>query len=444
MKDANATLKLNIPLLRDDGTYTTIPGYRCHHKQHKLPVKGGTRISPLVELDEVEALALLMSLKLSVVEVPFGGAKGGLAMEQSKFSKKEVERVIRRYTIEMAKYNFIGPGIDVPGPDVGTTTWHMDLMKDTYHTLYGLQDFNQIAIVTGKSIVEGGINGRPESTGLGVFYCIRNILNEDEYEPLRKRHGITKGLEGKTTCIQGFGAVGYNVAKFLYEHQGKITGVQEWDGCVTNDKGLDVEDLKNYIVENGGLKGYKDFNPDIKDIFEKECDILVPAALEKAINNGNASKIKTKLIAEGSNGSTTVDADKILQDRNVLIIPDILCNAGGVTCSYLEWVKNIEHKRPGRLTNKWEEKTKKVMLKAIEKELNEAGIDIDLSNLDPSVTKGASDLDLVYTGINNIMSIALQQIVETAEKKQVNLRIAAYLTAINRIHRCYENSGLTL
>lgn len=176
LKNANAVIKLNIPLVRDDGTYTTVEAFRCHHKMHKIPCKGGTRLSSHVDQSEVEALALLMSLKLAVVEVPYGGAKGGLKMDPAKFSKSETERLMRRYTIELTKYNFIGPGIDVPGPDVGTTTWHMDMMKDTYHTLYGMTDINMNGIVTGKSLVEGGINGRPESTGLGVFYCIREIL----------------------------------------------------------------------------------------------------------------------------------------------------------------------------------------------------------------------------------------------------------------------------
>jgi glutamate dehydrogenase (NAD(P)+) len=443
LKDSNATLKMNIPLVRDDGTYCTIPAFRCHHKQHRLPVKGGTRIAPDVDLDEVEALALLMSLKLSVVEVPFGGAKGGLKMDQRKFSKNEVERVLRRYTIEMAKYNFIGPGRDVPGPDVGTGTWHMDKMKDTYHTLYGMSDFNQTAIVTGKSIVEGGINGRPESTGLGVFYCIRNILEYPQYTELRAKYNLEKGCQGKRVIIQGFGAVGYNVARFLVEQGAIVIAVQEYDGCVSNPEGIDVEELKTHITLNKGVKGYKDFIKQ-KEVITRDCDILIPAALEKAINKTNASNIKAKLIAEGGNGTTTVEADNILKNLNVLIIPDILCNAGGVTCSYLEWVKNIEHKRPGRLTMKWEQKTKKVLLDAIQDELGKVGVKVDFSGLDKEVTKGASDLDLVYTGIDNIMTIALEQTIKTSEEKKVDLRTAAYINAINRIYACYENSGLTI
>lgn len=443
LKNPNATLKLNIPLLRDDGSFTSIEAYRCHHKQHRLPVKGGTRISIECDLEEVEALALLMSLKLAVVEVPFGGAKGGLKMDQSKFSKREIERVLRRYIIELCKYNFIGAGIDVPGPDVGTTEWHMDIMKDTYHTLYGMQDFNQTAIVTGKSIMGGGINGRPESTGLGVFYCIHNILVDDSYQNIRKSFNIEKGIENKTVIVQGFGAVGYNVSKFLVEAGAKVIGVQEWDGCVYNPYGIDIKDLKSYIVTNKSVQGYKDSIHD-KEILSRDCDILIPAALEKAIYSQNAGNIKAKMIAEGGNGVTTFQADKILQAKNILIIPDILANAGGVTCSYFEWLKNIEHKQPGRLTTKWEEKSKKGLLRAIEAELVKVGINVPLSNLSKEITKGGSDLDLVYTGLENIMSIALHQTVDTAQKKGVSLRTAAYINAIERIYKSYLAMGLTI
>jgi glutamate dehydrogenase (NAD(P)+) len=443
IKYPNTTIKVNIPLVRDDGSYCTIQGFRCHHKQHRLPVKGGTRIAENVDLEEVEALAMLMSLKLAVVEVPFGGAKGGLKMDPKKFSKNEIERVIRRYTIELAKYNFIGPGIDVPGPDVGTGEWHMDIMKDTYHTLYGLQDFNQTAVVTGKSIVAGGIKGRPESTGLGVFYCIRNILEKPRYEELRKKHGLTAGVEGKRVIVQGFGAVGYNAAKFLVESGATIVGVQEWDGCVYNPHGLDIADLKNHLNKTKGAKGHKDYIG-TQSILDKDCDVLIPAALEKAINKNNAMGIKARLIAEGGNGTTTFEADRILQDKGVIIIPDILCNAGGVTCSYFEWLKNIEHKQPGRLTYNWERKSKQILLEAIEEQLKSNGVNVNLSKLDKEVTRGGSDLELVYTGLESILTIALDQTVNTSTERNINLRIAAYVNSIERIYRCYENAGLTL
>lgn len=443
IKKPNTTVKLNIPVVRDDGSYCTVEAFRCHHKQHRLPVKGGTRISEHVEQQEVEALALLMSLKLAVVEVPFGGAKGGIKINQSHFSKAEIERILRRYTIELAKYNIIGPGIDVPGPDVGTGEWHMDIMKDTYHTLYGMSDFNASGVVTGKSIVNGGIRGRPESTGLGVFYSIRNVLLDEGFDKLRAKHGITKGIKGKKVIAQGFGAVGYNACKYLQKEGAIVVGVQEFDGCVYNADGIDVEEVKQHLTKNRGLKGHKHFVP-ISSIFDKECDILIPAALEKAINKHNVGSIKAKLIAEGGNGTTTFEADRQLQERGVLIIPDILCNAGGVTCSYFEWLKNIEHKQPGRLTHNWEKASKESLLQGIQEQLKQNGITVDFNKIDKSYTRGGTDIELVYTGLDFIMSNSLRHIVQTSEKLNVNLRIAAFVDAIERIHACYDSVGVTI
>lgn len=443
IQSPDCTLKMNIPIVMDDGSYRTITAFRCHHKHHRLPMKGGTRIAPNVDIDEVEALALLMTLKLATVEVPFGGAKGGLKMDPRKFSKAEMERAIRRYTMELAKYNFIGPGIDVPGPDVGTSEWHMDIMKDTYHTLYGLKDFNMTGVVTGKSLIAGGIKGRPESTGLGVFYCIRNILMNSEFEALRKKHNLESGIAGKVVCVQGFGAVGYNAAKFLVKEGAKIIAVQEFDGCVYNENGIDVEDLKQYLSKHKSVKGYIDHSTNVS-IFDQECDIFIPAAMEKAINKHNAPIMKVKLIAEGGNGTTTFEADKILQAKNVLIIPDILCNAGGVTCSYFEWLKNIEHKQPGRLTIEWEKKSKLILLEGIQKKLAEVGVNVDFSSFKPEVTRGASDLELVYTGLDSILTIALRKVYDVAHKKNVSLRLGAYIFSIEKVYASYENAGLTL
>ena len=443
LKGANATLKMNIPLLRDDGSFVAIEAFRCHHKQHKLPVKGGTRISPDVNLEEVEALACLMSFKLAVVEVPFGGAKGGIKMDQRNFSRKEVEKVIRRYTIEMGKYKFIGAGIDVPGPDVGTSEWHMDIMKDTYQTLYGLQDFNYAAVVTGKSVVGGGINGRPESTGLGVYYCIRNVFNYNEYADVRERFNIQSGLKDIKVIVQGFGAVGYNVSRYLVEDGAKIVGVQEFDGCVYNENGLDIEDFKKYMNENRTTKGYKDRVED-KEILTKECDLLIPAALEKAINKSNAGNIKAKVIVEGGNGVTTFAADEILQANRILVVPDILANAGGVTCSYFEWLKNIEYKQPGRLSKRWEEKAKRLLLDAVEKQLHDVGVKVNLQEIEESELRGGNDYDLVLAGLDSIMSLALDQTIQTARNQKISLRMAAFVNSMERIYKCYENAGLTV
>lgn len=353
IKAADSTIKFHIPLLKDDGTYEMIPCYRCQHSHHVAPAKGGTRLSEHVNIQEVEALATLMSIKLAIVDVPFAGGKGGLRIDPRKYSKGEVARLMRRYTIELAKKGFIGAGVDVPGPDVGTTTWHMDIMMDTYRTLFGHNNIDAEGCVTGKSVEVGGIAGRTESTGLGVYIIARNILSEAKYRDLRAERGIGDGLAGKSYVVQGFGNVGYYFSKFMSGDGAKLVGVVERDGSIIDHNGIDVLELKAYIDKNGGIKGYPKgrFVPDESAMYE-QCDIFVPAALEQAINRNNADKIKAKVVVEAANGSTTVIGDEILQRKNVLVVPDVLANAAGVTCSYFEWLKNLDHRRPGRMTKK--------------------------------------------------------------------------------------------
>ena len=355
LKKANTTLKVQIPLVKDDGTIEIIPAYRCQHKHHKSPSKGGTRLSEHVNIQEVEALASLMTLKLSLVEVPFAGAKGGLRLDPKKYSKNEITRLMRRYTIELAKKGFIGAAVDVPGPDVGTGTWHMDIMQDTYSTLYGHNDIDTVGCVTGKSVEVGGINGRTESTGLGVFHITKSICEAADYIELRKKHGIENGLRGKKFIVQGFGNVGYWYSKFMVEQGAILVGVTELSGSIYNAEGINIDEFHAFNTKNRGDKlneytGATFIEGD--GAMYKECDIFVPAALEQAINRNNAHKIQAKLIVEAANGATTVMGDKILAERGILVVPDILANAGGVTCSYFEWLKNLDHRKPGRMTKK--------------------------------------------------------------------------------------------
>lgn len=438
LRAPNAALKLNLPLVRDDGSVEMIPAYRVHHKHHKLPLKGGTRLNEHVNLDEVEALATLMSLKLATVEVPYGGAKGGLRLNPRLYSRGEIERVLRRYTLELCRYNFIGPDKDVLGPDVGTAEWHMDVVKDTYQALYGFNDINHDAVVTGKSLVNSGLRGRSEATGLGIFYCVRDVLEEPRYADLRARHGIPAGLRGKRVAVQGFGAVGYWASRFLVQAGAVVVGVQEFDGCVVNPAGIDVERFKQHLTEKRTTHGYSD-RVERETVFNLDADVLIPAALEKAITGFNAGAITARLVAEGGNGSMTVEADAELQAKNVLVIPDILCNAGGVTCSYLEWLKNLEHKQPGRLTSKWEETSNRMILGAIEGEFRKKGIEVELTKLSKVISRGGNDVDLVYTGLENILSQALLKTVGKAEEKGISLRMAAYVNAIERIDRCIQS-----
>lgn len=302
-------------------------------------------------MQETEALSALMTLKLSVHNIPYGGAKGGVKIDPKKYSERELLRATRRYTLELAKKNFIGAGIDVPGPDLGTNEQIMNCMKDTYTTLYGEKDVNSVGCVTGKSVSQGGIEGRTESTGLGVFYGLREVCNN---EKLAEKYGYELGVKDKTFIIQGLGNVGFYAAKFLTQAGAKLIGVVEWNSSVYNEEGLDPEDLINYKNKNKTLVGYAKgesygANQPFMDVMCKKCDILIPAAVERSIHTGNAEKLQCKILGEAANGPTTVGGSNMLEQRNVLVVPDLVLNAGGVTVSYFEWLKNLEHKQLGLL-----------------------------------------------------------------------------------------------
>lgn len=299
-----------------------------------------------------------MTLKLSVHNVPYGGAKGGVKIDPKKYSERELNRITRRYTLELAKKNFIGAGIDVPGPDLGTNEAIMNCMKDTYTTLYGEKDVNAVACVTGKSVSQGGIEGRTESTGLGVFYGIREVLNNTH---LSEKYDFSVGVEGKSFIVQGFGNVGFYASKFLTQAGAKLVGVVEWNSSCFNPEGIDPEDLIQYKNQHKTLAGYKratesySDKTDFMQIMNKSCDILIPAAVERSIHMGNADKINCKILAEAANGPTTFAANEMLEKRNILVLPDLVLNAGGVTVSYFEWLKNLEHKQLGLLIRRYKD-----------------------------------------------------------------------------------------
>lgn len=303
---------------------------------------------------ETEALSALMTLKLSVHNVPYGGAKGGVKIDPKKYSERELMRATRRYTLELAKKNFIGAGIDVPGPDLGTNESVMNCMKDTYTTLYGEKDVNAVGCVTGKSVSQGGIDGRTESTGLGVYYGIREICNN---EFLAKKHNFKTGIVGKTFIVQGLGNVGYYASKFMTEAGAKLIGVVEWNSSVYNADGLNPEDLIKHKNQHKTLAGYgkgKSYglDDDFHEVMHQKCDILIPAAVERSVHLGNANALQCTILGEAANGPTTYAGSKILEDKGVLIVPDLVLNAGGVTVSYFEWLKNLEHKQLGLLVRR--------------------------------------------------------------------------------------------
>jgi len=439
-KQCSVVLKVRLPLVRDNGKMEFIPAYRAQHKHHRLPVKGGTRYSEHIDLQEVEALSCLMTLKCAVVELPYGGGKGGIKVDPSKYSAREIEDLTRRYTLELAKKNFIGAAIDVPGPDMGTGAREMSWMKDTYTVFYGHNDINATACVTGKPLSQGGIKGRVESTGLGVYFAVREFLKDKE---LMDKYKIDhNGYKGKTIIVQGFGNVGYFASKFMVESGAKLTGVVEYEGSIYNPEGIDPEKLLEFRRTKGTILNYpgaETFKDDAA--FYKPCDIAIPAAVEKSVNKQNAGKFQCKILAEAANGPTTIGAEDILMNKGVLVLPDILLNAGGVTVSYFEWLKNLDHMRPGRLVKRWEEKSKLNLLKIV---ADKTKTDLQLDTIDPSLLKGPSELDIVYSGLEEVICSAVEETVTTSKKLNCPFRIAAYVNAIEKVHKVYEESGYAL
>jgi glutamate dehydrogenase (NAD(P)+) len=390
------------------------------------------------DLADTEALAALMTLKLSVHNIPYGGAKGGVKINPSKYSERELKRITRRYTIELSKKNFIGAGIDVPGPDLGTNESTMNCMKDTYNTLYGEKDVNANACVTGKSVSSGGVEGRTESTGLGVYYGIREVISN---EILAKKYGFTTELAGKTFIVQGFGNVGFHASKFLTQNGAKLIGVVEATSSIYNEAGLNPDDVIEYKNKNKTLTGFPEANESFNDmqqhlnVMYKKCDIFIPSAIERTINFENADKYNCSIIAEAANGPTTVRAAKILESKNILIIPDLVLNAGGVTVSYFEWLKNLEHKELGLLIRRYEHQSKKQLYDMLSVSYNKE----DVEKL-----KGPSERDLVYSGLEEIMCNTMREVVNTSLKENISLRIAAYKIAISRIYDVYLFAGITI
>jgi len=437
IKYCNSVYRIKFPI-KVKGGYEVIEGYRVEHSHHKLPTKGGIRYSEHVNQDEVMALAALMTYKCAIVDVPFGGAKGGVKINPRKYGEEELERITRRYTSELIKKNFIGPGIDVPAPDYGTGEREMGWIVDTYNT-FNMNELNALGCVTGKPVGQGGIRGRREATGLGVFYGIRQYLSD---EGRAKALGLTTGIKGKKVVVQGLGNVGYHAAKFFFEAGAIIVGLGEWNSAVTNTKGINPDEAFEYFKKHStldGLKGTKTLKVNT-DVLEVECDILIPAALENQINKDNANSIKTKLIGEAANGPVTPEAEQVLLKKKVVIIPDIYLNAGGVTVSYFEWLKNLSHVRFGRMEKRYQQNLNNNLLDVIESSTGKKVTNNQRKMLD----HGADEIDLVYSGLEETMIDSLEQIIKTMKenKKITDLRTAAFVTAINKIVVSYEKLGV--
>jgi glutamate dehydrogenase (NAD(P)+) len=436
IKVCNSVYKFRFPVRRVGGGYEVIEAWRAEHSHHKLPVKGGIRYSPDVNEDEVLALAALMTFKCAIVDVPFGGAKGGIKIDPRKTSVEQLERITRRYTAELTKKNFIGPGIDVPAPDYGTGPREMSWIADTYAQFHP-GEIDAIGCVTGKPLSQGGIRGRKEATGRGVFFGVKEALADSE---LLKQLGLAAGLAGKRAVVQGLGNVGFHAAKFLQEGGAVIVGLSEWEGAISNPKGLDIEAVMKHRGETGKITGFPGAT-DIpsEDALFLDCDILVPAALENVIRGANAARVKAKIIAEGANGPIAADGDAILRKMGVCVIPDMYLNAGGVTVSYFEWLKNLSHVRFGRMEKRFEEMNAARMVKTIESATGKALGDSERKLL----IHGAEEEDLVNSGLEETMSVAWHQIRDAQRKHPMtDLRTAAFISAIDKIAVSYLELGI--
>jgi glutamate dehydrogenase (NAD(P)+) len=401
-------------------------------------VKGGIRYSKHADMDEVMALAALMTYKCAIVDVPFGGGKGAVKIEPREYSVNELERITRRYTYELIAKKFIGPGIDVPAPDYGTGQREMAWIVDTY-SLMGSAELDSLGCVTGKPVPQGGIRGRIEATGRGVAFGIREACQIPED---MKKLGLSRGLQNKTVVVQGLGNVGYHSAKFLQEEGAVIVAIAEYDGAIFNPKGLDVDDVLAFREEHGSFDGYPKATPlaSREKALELECDILVPAALENQITMDNVERIKARIIAEAANGPVTADAAETLEKRGVLIIPDMYLNAGGVTVSYFEWLKNLSHVRFGRMQKRYEERSNLRILKTIQDFTGHRLDDMEAHH----IAEGPTEADLVFSGLEDTMVEAYAEIRAIQEKFEnaIDLRCAAFIVALHKIAYSYELRGI--
>ncbi len=427
------------------GKMETFTGYRSVHSEHMEPVKGGIRYALSVNQDEVEALAALMTYKCALVETPFGGSKGGLCIDPRQWDEHELEQITRRFAYELIKRDLIHPAQNVPAPDMGTGEREMAWIADQYARM-NTTDINAKACVTGKPPHAGGIQGRVEATGRGVQYALREFFRHPE--DIAKA-GLSGGLEGKRVIVQGLGNVGYHAAKFLSEEDGcTVVAVIERDGALLDPNGLDIEDVRQWMNRHDGLlAGYPKAThvAEGSAVLEDACDILIPAAMEGVINLGNAERIKAPLIIEAANGPITYGADEVLRRKGCVIIPDMYANAGGVTVSYFEWVKNLSHIRFGRMQRRAEEARSRLLVEELERLSSDQGLGWSLAEgFKEKFLQGSDELALVRSGLDDTMRTAYQAMRAVWHSRQdvEDLRVAAYIVSIDRVAKTYRSKGL--
>ncbi|MBN8663217.1 MAG: Glu/Leu/Phe/Val dehydrogenase [Chitinophagaceae bacterium] len=438
IKACNSIYSMRFPVKMDDGRIEVIEAYRVQHSHHKTPCKGGIRFSEEVNQDEVMALAALMTYKCAIVNVPFGGGKGGIKINPRKHSAYELEKITRRYTAELVKKNFIGPGTDVPAPDYGTGEREMAWIVDTYQSLRP-GEIDAAGCVTGKPITQGGVRGRKEATGLGVFFGVREVCSMPD---VMAKLGLTTGVEGKRVVVQGLGNVGYHSAKYFREHGSKVIAIAEYEGAIMNPDGLNEEEVFQHRKKTGSILNFPGATNITKsgDALELECDILIPAALENVINGENADRIKAKIVGEAANGPCTPEADEVFAKKGILCIPDMYLNAGGVTVSYFEWLKNLSHVRYGRMEKRFTENMNGHILGQIESLTGKQVGEKERS----MILHGADEVDLVHSGLEESMISATREVMDCwkSNPEIPDMRTAAYVVAINKVGTSYAELGI--
>ena len=436
LKTCRSVLQVKFPV-KIKNQIEIFHGWRAVHSTHRLPVKGGLRFSTNVNQEEVEALASLMTFKCAVVDVPFGGAKGGLLIDPKQYDEESLEKITKKFARELIRKGYLSPARDVPAPDMGTSQREMGWILDAYKSLRP-DDINHAACVTGKSTDHGGIKGRLEATGRGVCEALKEFFRHSNE---LTKHGIDGTLSDQTIIIQGFGNVGINSAKALYDNGARIIGVAEREGGIFSEDGIDIYQLEKYQSEKQTILNFPN-TQNVKnsiDLLSYKCDILIPAALEGVITLNNADTIQAKIICEGANGPITYRANKKLLEKKKVIIPDIYANAGGVTVSYFEWIRNTSHIRMGRLNKRYEEDRGEAIIKAIQS-ISDKTIP---KNLIKQLVHGANEEDIIASGLEDTMRTSFQDMLENKEKYDLDsYRMSAYAVALKKIEKSYLELGI--
>ena len=438
IKTCNAICEMKFGVELKDG-YRIFTGWRATHSEHVLPAKGGIRYAPFADQQEVEALAALMTYKCAIVNVPYAGSKGALKINPKDYTLEELEHITRRFAQELDKRGFLGPGLNVPAPDMGTGQRMMSWIADEYQKLHP-SEINARGCVTGKPVHFGGVEGRVEATGRGVQFGLREFFRNPEDV---QQAGLDGSLDGKSIIIQGLGNVGYHAAKFLQEQDGsRIIGIIERDGAIINEAGLHVEEVFSYKKEHGKVEGFPNskFEAEGAKVLTHPCDILIPAAMEGVITKENAPNLQCKVLAEAANGPVTYEADQILNQRNIFIIPDAYLNAGGVTVSYFEWIKNLSHVKFGRMDRRFAEAQSQKII-----ELMEGALGKKLDNqAKEQLLEGPNEINLVRSGLDDTMRESYNEIREQQlmNPKISDRRTAAYALAIRKIADIYDSMFL--